>query len=507
MKNIFLSIIIGFCLLFAIDTSGQVNLKKTGAQAPPTSVLSTADRDAVFSTAEKLLNEYAEAMTLIDKSSGIITPNSANEFRKLFGSNAQIDKDYEEFLKGERQSPRSYADAVFNRFSQSRYKGFQVKIADASVKEVINDPVGFWVVVIQVEKIRSTYATSDNRVGFNPGGETMYQEIRMDIPKDNLNNGNIAKISKTNANGSIWVIAIPDEYYQYAGPSLSAFLPLTNVTNSTFWNAWHSESTFESKGQLSFSIGADFMTNRFLPKASPSKNLFLTGGIYYSVYRINSEVGDFSIRQGIPSTAVDFDGDFINYMGLVNNINVSENLSVGLLSIPLGVGYRIMKTQKSALLLQAKVVPGIVFSLSGEVSGFGTYDAYLPEAMWRLLEEGAADLRFIDDVESYGPFEAGEDKAISSDANVNTKGFVLGFQFSPVYYFDLSEYDSSWSLMVGLDLNIQPGSFIQHDDLDDDLFKRANDDYTSILQHYGSDLSTIGLGFKIGLHHRLRTQP
>ena len=506
MKRIFKYI---SCFIFFVPfyypTYSQVKLETEGAKFPPTSELSIEDRKTVLASTQELINKYAKVMTLYDKSKGRVTSELVNTFRTLFISNALIERDFEEFLKRQMITPRTYADAIFNRLEG---KGFQIELVNAKVKRIENDAAGFWVVVIEANKLRYNSVTSDNKVKSDPGGKPIEQEIRIDFVKGKLDRSKITKIIGTKG-GEVEVKdnAIVAEYIRYIGPSMSLYKPSVNTTLSSFWNENHADASLDTKGKLGFSIGVEFATNRLSPRSSSKKNLFLTAGIHYYSYKVTTTMDDFYILPGYSEIASADIGTPITYTRLVGLVSIEEKLSFGVLKIPIGAGYRIYKNKRSAFMLYGKIVPSIIMSSSGDIKGAGTYDGHDPNSMWRLLEEGAADLSLIDQEEGYAGFDVGVEKAIEASANPNKAGFALGFQISPTYYYDFSEYDSTWSLLVGLDLNINAGSFLTHDAADSDIFKRVNDYDSSVLQHYTSDASTFAIGFRIGLQHRLRTDP
>jgi len=220
---------------------------------------------------------------------------------------------------------------------------------------------------------------------------------------------------------------------------------------------------------------------------------------------MSTEVSDFALSPF--AEVATMDNITLPYQRSARDISFTEDLSIGVLEIPLGVAYRLKSGIKSDFLLGVKLVPSFVLSSSGDISGTGTYDAEITESMWRLLEEGATNLDQINESTKFGPFQAGSNIPISQGADPSTAGFLLSAQISPTYYLHLSEEESSWSILVGLDLNLHLGSFLSHDDASDDILK-FNDDYsTSFLQHYTDGMSGVTFGLRLGLHHRLTSRP
>lgn len=497
-RNIYLSLV--FIMLFAFALPAQkLKIKTANTAYPPASVLSEEERAELINTTEQMMNDYAQAATLLDKDKKRVTVASVNHFRSFFGSTAEVVVDYEEVSTGELINYRSYSDAVFSRME---LQGLQVRVGELKLKEIINDAAGYWVLVLEADKLIYNYVNSNNQVEVDAGGRMMKQEMRIDIRKTKPEKAKITKISCIGCGAGVI-----DDYVQYIGPSISLFNPIVSAKMSEFWTSNHDDSEFSNSGNLSFSAGIDIMTNKFAAKSSSTKPLFLTGGIHLYLYRFSSSLNDFSISPSFGAIATDPNSNILDYERLATNINVTEELSIGLLAIPIGVGYRLMKNQKRSFFVTGKLIPSFVLSASGNLNGTGTYDAIISGAMWQLLEAGAANPAQLNDEDKFGPFQGGNDLTIDETANPSKSSFALAFQLSPTMYFHLSEDNSSWSLLLGLDLTFNLNSFLKHDESAVDILQFADDYDTSILQHYTSGFSVFSPGIRIGLQHRLISKP
>jgi len=496
MKNINSSILFFAFILLAFPLSAQkVKLNTTTAKYP--SALKSDDRQKVIETLENFMNDYAEAASLFDEKKRRVTSESIDKFQSFFHPTARVIRDYEEFYVDGTIGVRTYADQVFNRMLR---KGLKVKLLKAKLSEIKYDASGYWTATIELEKAFYNATTGNQDVKEIPSGRFMQQVLQVDVKTNNLERAKIASIRCLGCQG-----VLVDNFVRFVGPSFGLHSGSYNPSLSSFWNNNHSSSNYTAKGGLGFSIGVDFLTNSFLGKGKEKKNLFLTGGLRYSLYKISSEVSDFALS---PFAEVATMGTInLDYMRSARDIQFTEDLSVGLIEIPIGVAYRLANNNKSSILVGLKLVPSFVLSGSGSIAGSGTYDAELSEAMWRLLEEGASNPDEINEPTKFGPFNAGEQIPIQQDANPSTSGFALGIQLSPTYYLHLAEAESSWSILFGLDLNLHLGSFFSHDNASDDLLKFANDYNTSFLQHYTDGMSGFSYGLRIGLHHRFDRRP
>lgn len=475
----------------------ELKLETVNANYPEN--LNAADREKVVETLNNLIKDYAEAATLLDQEQNKVTFQSITNFKNLFNPTAQVIKDYEEYYQEGSISVGDYADQVYNRMF---YQGLKVKILDAKLTGVKYDPAGYWVATIDMEKVFSNAATSSQNVKDLVNGRFMDQKMEIDIRASNLERARISKISCLGCKSTI-----TDNFERFLGPSLGIHLGSFNPSLSAYWNNNHAASAFDTKAKLGFSIGLDFWTNEFLQRKSTSKDLFLTAGLRYSIYKLSTEVSKFELDNFL-ATAASEDGTIsLEYLRSARDIQLTEDLSINVIEVPVGAAYRLYNDNKSSLLLGLSLMPTFIMSGSGDISGTGTYDAQINDSMWRLLEEKASNPGQIDQENKFAPFKAGEQLPISEDANPSLSAFSIALQLSPRYYFHTTEDESSWSIMVGVDINAQLGSFLSHDDANTEILKFTDDYESSFLQHYTDGMSGISLGLRVGFQYHLSRRP
>lgn len=496
MKNYFRYLSTLLLLAIVLPLSAQdIKLKTNSTKYAET--LKPADKEKVVQSLEKLLNEYATTAMLFDKTKRKVTSASVKKFQGLFNPTARVIKDYEEFYQDVTVDVRSYADQVFNRML---LQGIKFKIIEAKLVEITYDPAGFWIAQIEVEKAFFNASKANFEIKEIPSGKYMRQMISVDIKASDIDRAKISGISCVGCK-----VSVVDNYTRFVGPSLGFYGSSFNPSMSSFWNNNHATSSITTKGGLGFSFGVDFMTNSFLAKGAENKKLFLTAGARFSSYKLSVEVEGFALNP-FAETATS-EGTSLPYLRSAREIKFTENLSFGVLEIPIGVAYRLRNNNKSSFMLGAKLMPSIVVSGKGDIRGTGTYDATISDAKWTLLEDGATNPNQIDEPTNFGPFQAGVDVPINENGSPSTKGFLLAAQLSPTYFFHLAEAEKSWSLMVGLDLNFHLGSFLSNDNADNDILKYSDDYSSSFLQHYTSGMSAVTYGLRIGLLHRFDRRP
>ncbi|MCB0521056.1 MAG: hypothetical protein H6577_13835 [Lewinellaceae bacterium] len=500
MLKYFLLVFIPFVSLpLAAQT---IKLKTEGSpKYPPFSALPYEQRQQVLATVEAHLNEYALAAPMFDDRQKKVTSEKVTEFQALFNPNAMMVKDYEENIQGELVTLRDYTSGVFNRLDR---QGVQVKLGNATLLEIIDDQLGFWVVVVKVDKLIYNYVTEKQEVKINAGGRFLEQEFRFDVPKNDLNRARIARIARI-CRGKECDVA--GDYARYMGLSIGSYLPFVSTSYSDFWQTTANPDNLDVKGEVSFFAGFDFLTNKLSPKASVGKNLFVTAGLHFDYKRFSSTLTGYNIPAFDTLSDVSnqvANGEKLDFLRDPSNTTVEEKLNVAFLKIPLGVGIRMMKKRKAEFLLNFKLVPAFfITNSSGSLTGYGRYDALLPEADWRFLEEGAANTAD----QAYIPLRVGDSLSINETPSPDFKGFSISAELSPTLYIHLSENNPNWSLLIGLDLNYNLGSFVQFDETNAYLL-RYNDEYDkSLAQHYLKGMSNFSAGFRIGLHHHLTTKP
>ena len=492
MKHIPLYI---FLFLALASTLHAQNIKlNTSAivRSPSASALPQDKRLELYATVEKLINEYAEAATLYDPVQKKVSGESVRKFQELFIPTATVVKDYMEKIPVEPVNYRDYASGIFNLMSQ---KGLQVKVLNASLVEIIDDPNGYFVPIVKINKQIFNYVTSTGEVKISSSGRSFEQEFRLDINKSNLGRARISKIQRTGK------IDLVDDYVRYFGPSLGVHYGISSASYSPFWETSHPDATFDAKGDLSFSLGIDFMGNKIAKADAAHKNFFLSAGLHFSYNRFSGKLSDFTTAPDpnavtLPGTT----GGTASYSRVINSVIATEKQSIGVVELPLGVAFRLMNGRHSAFFINGRLIPGFAVFSSGNLTGTASYDALLEECNWRYLRPGSHN----PDDPDFDIFQAGDNYPLDRSPKAATTGFVFSAQLSPQFFFDLSDNDPTWTLGIGVDLTYRLGGApIDFNPGDDDLLKYPSLDEPSLFEHYLNDMSLMSAGLRVSLLHKL----
>jgi len=473
--------------------------------------ISQAQLKQIIKTVENTLNEYTAASKLIDLDQKRVTEKSIDRFNKLFTPNAKVVKDYAEFVPMELMSYRSYSREVYNMF---KLKGVEYVIQSAELVEVKSTALGFYEPIVMVNKKMYSYLTADGATKSIPSGRLERQKFRFDILKDDPTRANISRIDHA------VTLDPPDEYTRIfsvsAGVGSSSYSPST----SSYWDQAHRNSSLDVKGGIDFSIGAELVMDKFLSsKTSSNRPLAFSVGLRYASHQVKTELRSFSIEP-FEQTAVQ-DTASNRYWRHVGPVTGDESIRFSTLEIPLGVAYKLMKKQTSMVFLHARFIPSFVIGGSGNLKGNGFYDGILinedastsglnTASQMRILRMIATDQDKIKATNGWEPYKVGRDEQIDLDADPELSGSTFAIQLSPTGYFNFSDDNPSWGVMIGLDLTYRFGSFIKHNPVDstlDNALKYTDDFEGSLMSYYTEKVSGFHYGVRIGLFQRLGIDP
>ncbi|MEL7118075.1 MAG: hypothetical protein AAFO07_01500, partial [Bacteroidota bacterium] len=371
-------------LSISLNAQDQIRLRVSPQLlAPSTAVLSNSDRDNAVRELEAFLNTYAQLATLRDEEAGgQVTENSVRNFRDIFNPSASIVKDFVENIPQGGISLREYTDQVFG--SRLRVEGLQFNINEAELLEIRDIGGGFLSFKVKVVKIFYNYLGSDARV-VNGVVRPSEQNIYFEVPVSDLADfqvGNIERVCKGKECDPA------DEYVNVYSLDVGAGLSLPSTTLSAYatgTNGLNAPNLLDVGSGLVFSAGVGITTNRLVnPESSSKKALFLNAGVRASIYSIETtfQRPRFELANQTVSGAA-------NYDRIVNAHNGVEDMTVINVEVPVGLGYRLLETRKSMLLLNVSVVPTLNLSASGSYSGTGSYDGKIQEL--RFLRDGAVN--------------------------------------------------------------------------------------------------------------------
>lgn len=497
-------------LLVALNTHiviGQnLVLDTLNATFPSAEVLSDEDREQVIKTISGAMNEYAEASKLLDPRRNKITTASAARFKQLFLSTARLMQDYKEDIPGDLVGLNKYVDDALTLLEFSP-GGLKVKIESAELKKIADDPGGYWVVTVRIQKLLFNAVTPKNKVIEYPSGRLMTQDITFDIKHGVLDKAFITKISRFCSSPKEPGCGGPADYYiSYFGPSAKGFIPSGASRFSTYWNDFHAaDSEMRVRGNVSFSLGIDFLTNKINPKTARQKNLFLTAGFHLANYRFTTNLEDFSFVP-FEAAAIDANGNDTVYLRVVEPMSPKENIQVTTLELPVGVMYRVSTSRKSDIMIGARLLPSFAIGGRSHVTGEANYGMIFENAHFNSLGARSIKPDRVSRDDGYGPFFIGP-RSIDQKVDPVLNTFNLGVQLSPSYYLHLKEGKSGWSLLVAFDLQYQLGSFFQHNPSNLDVLRFQDDYATTFIQQYTESFPVFSYGFRIGLHHKIVSNP
>lgn len=495
MKNYVLTLIFATAWLGLAAQAVKIDLN-----GPPTPKIapgiSPELRNQLIQSVEQKLNEYAELGSLLDKNQKRVTSVSIDRFRALFNAAAELPKDYLEFVPPLPVGLSEYCNDVFQRLET---RGLQMTISSARLLEIIDDPTGFYVIRVAVDKSLYNYLSERGGPKISTGGRHFKQIFHFDILKTRPEEVKIANIMGETRPPAA-------KYTRYFGPSLAVGLPLVQSTLSDNWNNRSaSQGNLSINGGVSFAVGFDYMTSRLLPRSSPQKNLFASIGLHLATSSLSTKLENVSI--GEFSAVARIQSDTIAYQRSAQDIQAKEVLTVTSLTIPVGIAWRLKTSRKVDVFIAARLLPSFTLTDLGRLDGEGAYVASIPDALWQSDRSNSVNPAQLDDPNKFGPLMIGQ-RSLEGTPGPNVVPFTLAVQLSPQAYIHLSDINPSWSLLVGLDLSYQFGSPIEYGDAESGNLFRFPDDYSgSILQRYTSSLSLFTPALRVGLLHRMVTKP
>lgn len=491
------------------------NLKlRTASDLLKSPSVTDAQLQQIKEVTEATLNEYASASKLIDPNKKQVTNESIKRFHKLFTASAKIQKDYMEFIPVELYPYKDYSLEVYNMM---RTKGVQVVIESAVLKEVKIDGDFFSPMVVVRKKI---YATLDNngKVTTIGTGRIVEQKFYFDIYKQDLERANIGKIEPLKK-------TLPaEDYTRLINISIGLGSTAYSPTLSPYWEQNHSDATLDINGGLNFSIGAELMLNQFItPRKSKNRNLSATIGLRYSAYQMKTGLRNYTfefdtIATTPATTTADEQSD--TYRRLVGPVTADEKLNFGVLEVPLGLSYRILRKENSLAFLHLRLIPGFVLSTGGDLEGNGFYDGILyindtssenagELSEMRIMRLQAVNPLSLDDPNGFAPYEVGN-MPLTGTPEPEKSGTTFSVQLSPTYYLGFNNDNPGWGLIVGLDLNYHFSSFLNHTpatSVNQTAFHYADDYQGSLPSYFTDKISGFSYGLRLGVFQRLNIEP
>jgi hypothetical protein len=452
------SLFILMFLLCIVQIHAQVNITKSPALALPASV-SLGQCDDIIKVLNGKLDNYKKSGTLFNKKAGRIDRESVEAFKKNFSLDAKLFNDLYEYNEEYLQDLDGYIQLVRSYFPS---EGVRFAISNpvlTSIEETDNR----YSVVVRLEKQTERYYNSNGEV--KDGIRIHVLDFVYDIRKGELNSAKLTFIRGLPRE-------IPAFYFTYWGLELSVGKAIwsANKLLPEVASPTKAGGKIENLNGTAWSVGGTWRSNFFANKKSPSKNLFLVGGIRVSGSCYKLKLSDYKTVPLSKSNVVDSTGKPLGKIYRVGqNIGVTESFTSLGVSVPLGISYRILNKPNSALMVDVSYVPTIALSAKTTVIGQGDYDAYY-ESIYTTIPQPINTS--IDVLKNNNLL--GKNRPINYSTEP-TKQLSHSLGLSLMYYRDFQQDLNSLGIAVGLDVLWGFTSIIKDKNLDSDKFEYIND--------------------------------
>ena len=492
MKRSFVSLSLILLAVVADNLYAQVNLRiDPNIKKPAASIMSAEKEAEVLQTTKNILNNYTQRISLRDPNSKIVTSEMINSFSELFAPTATLPDDYKAEVR-EVMQIRDYCNEIFLKM---KLDGIQVVFNDFLLKEIKDDPDGFYKVYVDVTKTRYNYLNAAGKVEKSTSGKRMKQTMSIDIRKGSAHLGQIRSLVQV-------IEGKADRPFErdisVVGLSLGAGSGSITTTETPLFKTASSGSDFKTKSGLNVSIGFDFTTTKVVnARKSSNKNAQLLLGVRYAIEQVTANLSNFSVAP-FQATATTSSASQ-SYSRKAGPINGTEKLTIGLLEPYLGLGYRVSNKRQSKLYVSLKAIPTFTISNSGNLEGLGRYDGTI--SRFRFLGNNSFRPDLLQNPLGAGPYQVGN-RVLDSGLESNLKG-ALAFQLSPALYLDLTDDNPTWGISIGLDLTYHPTYLSSDDSYEEHALLFPDDRLQGSLHEYYSDkISAFTYGLRIGLYRK-----
>lgn len=480
--------------LFSLHANAQVKLQLAPDFVKPSEM--TEERfQELRSLTEDAINNYATAGRIYDANARRVSNESIKIFNDLFTPAAEIVKDYVEFPPRELVDFRDYSIEVFNMLSD---KGVQFHLTSAELKEMNVRTLGsstFYVPVVKVTKVVYAYLDRYGVLKQSTSGLSIDLLITFDIYAEDLSSAKIAKINHGVS------VKPADDYNRILSVYAMGGTSALNPSFSSYWADQHANTTMNLSGKLNWSIGVDYMSDRFITsKSNPNRKIGFSAGLRFSSIAMEAEVPEYTTTTSLQS--IQIGGTELLGERSVSTGNMRQSINLSTLSLPFGIDYKIRKTRTMIVAIHGRIVPSILIGGNSSLTGTLNHEVYFAEY----------DLLFSDPNSGSGNWGAEADagtRTFEAEIEPELQSFVLGFELSPTAYFNFEDSKSSWGILVGADIGFVPGSFFAHQPIEgigsEPLSLSA--DLPPLTTAYLNDLSSLFFGIRVGLFQRAVTQP
>mgnify|MGYP000568639114 CR=1 FL=1 len=408
--------------------------------------LTEEDKEIIMETATRVVNSYVTVASFQDES-GNFSDESYAEFVSLFSGSAEV---YDDLAKKDAQNINyaTYADKVFQYMQGT---GVNFELNETYLDEITYDSSGFYMVQISFEKIMFNGLNEDNEItNFPNNGKSNDLKMIVEIPEYDLTSGSIVSIL-----GEAKQVRVD------AATQISADLNyhLGNVLKTSGDNS----PGFQDALPVGYnSYGVDVVFRRSI---NQKKSIFLLAGVSAGFHNFSSDLSgiDVSVNNSIP---VQYGGLALMGPGQLqagnvpstrlintnnsNSVNLTENLQVIDIQVPLGVSLRLIEKYNYDVMLDISVVPTYSIASSGTYEGQINYiqipddEAIFPEKFVTYIQQQIA--AGVSIPEYAGSFDYNEE-LVETENN-----FSAAAQITPLYH-----YKFNFNMALELGLNISYG--------------------------------------------------
>ena len=514
-------------------------------KAPFPVMMKSVERKIVLNKVDSLIDLYAKWGGIFDPKKKKVTDEAASNFYRLFTLNARLTKDYEENIPTDFVDAKTYANAIFSFLVE---QGFQFKIEKAYLESVIEDK-DFYIASVNIEKTKYTMIDG-RRKPKSTTGRFMEQRFRIDIPKKDFSKLKISEISRI-CKGKECLPA--DAYARYIGVSGGVKMGVLGAAPSTYFRDSHTVSSLKIRQDLSWSVGADWVSNNYLKSSATKKKLFLAAGFRFGQDVISSKLSNYTIN-AFQAEAIDpkiTNPKDKQYIRAISNLDMVEKATFTNISLPIGASLRLIHKSQLNFFIDVRAVPILVLKGVNLIDGAGTFNGFLPVSFttngpkdgrgFSLLRKSAVNpadgYAIILDPNKVKPFDVGGKVEISDtkplvdvnrqisysdrtnyydgsrvmkSSDFGFQKFVVAARLSPTVYYDFSTNDTSWGAMLGLDIDYQFTSYFNHNPVTNfsrEPLKYQYDYKGSLPQHFSEKMNALNVGIRVGIYQKLQRQP
>ncbi len=438
MKSIQFNLVLVMCLM-AFNLFSQQTVNLTFAEEfNRDEILTSQQQQQVRDAINDKLNDYIRYATLFNPETRRIDRVSIEKFEELFTLDPRL---FDDMRENPDAAPIPIDGYLSNALTFFPLDGLSFGLNSAVAKEVSFDPYASrYTVVVEVSKTMLKFFSMTGEV--IKGNKTYELDFIFTLKLDDLENTRIQTIRLA------YGVKAADYYSTITSFGAGAFLTLPSFDGTA------NTGTLDLEPGIGFQAGLGIMSNFFNPKAGPNKALFFAGDIDFHFQQIKATLQGYQVSavdNSISATVPSNSGNLLNGQASRSGseIDVTEDVTMIGLTVPIGIGFRIMNKNTSSAFLKVQYAPSYLLSASGEFNDSkGNYSLDLDYPGYISYNSS--------DPKAYNPnsvfetvYDIGMDKAINRETTLTSK-LSHGILFSGTFLKDLRDDDPTFGL--GIDL-------------------------------------------------------